>query len=409
MQTVFLEALHRFTCGLKRGAPYQRVEQQLGGGLDDGGGCYRFDAEDALGPYKAQLTAPPPSPAPEEFERVAKAIEAAAVAAGAERVDVTLRETHRAILAGPAEAPRRDARSLLQLEVRCQVGAGANAQSTLLERAYASLPALNAERAAMEKALAGRVADARARLQSLPAPTGALPIVLPPGADAGVLFHELCGHPLEGDVVARRASWLAQRLGESVAPEFVTLVDDPTAGPRVAGYAVDDEGTEARAAHLLRGGKVDEPLLDLRSAQTLQREPNGHGRRATHRRFALPRMSHTALAAHQGSFEELVSEVKRGLCVGYLTPRRIDLLSGDFSFLCPEARLIEDGKLGAFVQPLLIEGNALEALRGIERVGADLDTFYGMKGCGKLDQGGLPVSFGNPSLRIAKVHVRPAP
>jgi TldD protein len=118
-------------------------------------------------------------------------------------------------------------------------------------------------------------------------------------------------------------------------------------------------------------------------------------------------MSHTLLAPHQGTLEALLRPIRSGLLVRYLTPRHVNLLSGDFSFFIVEAQRIDDGQVGPFVAPCLLRGNGLVALAGIEAVGADLATFHGLKGCGKLDHGPLPVSFGNPTVRISGLSVDP--
>jgi len=231
--------------------------------------------------------------------------------------------------------------------------------------------------------------------------------VLPPGADAGVFLHEVCGHPLEGDVVARGGSYLAARRGQRVAGEHVTVVDDPCRGAGSLGYALDDEGTPARAAPLIQRGVVTEPLLDRDTAAELGLPSNGHGRRVSFRHPPLPRMAHTELSPHQGRFEDLVAGVERGLLIRALTPRHVDLLSGDFSFFIVEAQRIEHGQVRGFIGPALLRGNGLTALAGIDAVGGDVAPFFGLKGCGKLDHGPLPVSFGNPTVRIHGLSVTP--
>ncbi len=382
------------------------MEHRAGGELD-----YRYG--DPLPPEWAPLAAPLETIPPlatgleREFEGLARQLEAAGLAAGASRVEPTFRHCQRTLLAGAREAPGMDSRTTLQLEVRLYAGAGPTAQLALLERAWVSEAALHQQWPALLEQVAARAVDAQRKLEAVEAPEEELTILIPPGSDAGVLFHELCGHPLEGDVVCRRSSYLARRLGQQVAPDFVQVVDDPTGASDTVGYGLDDEGTAPQAVTLLRAGKVDAPLLDLQSARTLGLPPNGHGRRSTFKRFALPRMSHTQLAPHRGTVGEILAETERGLWLTHLTPRRVDLLSGAFSFLIAEARLIQDGRLGPFLRPAVLEGLGLEALARIDRVGGDLQTFYGMKGCGKLDQGGLPVSFGQPSVRISRLAVRP--
>jgi TldD protein len=86
----------------------------------------------------------------------------------------------------------------------------------------------------------------------------------------------------------------------------------------------------------------------------------------------------------------------------------MDVATGDFSFHVLEGRRIERGSLGPPVQPLVISGNALDALAAIDAIGEDVEDFVPSGGgCGKLDQGPLFVSFGSPTVRIRELDVRP--
>lgn len=355
----------------------------------------RAQAKEAL-----EATTPPSL---EPLEDGLNTLGAHAASLGAQ-LQLGLRETDQRVVCGSGARVRTDRRRDLVLELKLTVSRDGKSASLQRERAYADGAAF-ASAAAELRALVGQMqALALQRLEPAPAPTGPLTVVIPPGADAGVFFHEVCGHPLEGDVVARGASYLARRLGARVAVSFVEVRDDPTLHTGVS-FLLDDEGTPATPARMIAGGHVQDPLLDLGAAAHLGRTSNGHARRVSFRHPALPRMSHTLLAPHQGTFEEIVRGVSHGLLVRYLTPRHVNLLSGDFSFFIVEAQRIDDGEVGPFVAPCLLRGNGLSALEGIEAVGADLATFHGLKGCGKLDHGPLPVSFGNPTVRISGLTV----
>jgi len=339
----------------------------------------------------------------EPLEDALNTLSAHAQALGAQ-LQLGLRETEQRVVCAVGSTARADHRRDLVLELKLTVTREGKSASLQRERAYLNGEAFTAAGPALRTLLEEMQGLATRRLEAVAAPSGPLTIVLPPGSDAGVFFHEVCGHPLEGDVVARGASYLAQRLGQRVAEPFVEVRDDPTLGAGVS-FTLDDEGTPASPARLITGGEVRDALLDSSAAAQLGRAPNGHARRVSFRHPALPRMSHTLLAPHQGTFEELVRGVSRGLLVRALTPRHVNLLSGDFSFFIVEGQLIEDGQVGPFVTPCLLRGNGLTALAGIEAVGADLAAFHGLKGCGKLDHGPLPVSFGNPTVRISGLTV----
>lgn len=364
--------------------------------------------EAVRGAAGALLEAPGLDPeTPERLASVAETLARVGAREGAAQVECALRAVEQHVLCGPLEAPVRERRRHAVLEVRVRVEQGGKSASLLREAAFEDAGALVEGLPELEARLSEYVALARLRCDAKPAPRETLTVVLPPGADAGVLFHEVCGHPLEGDVVARGASYLATRLGQAVGPEWLSVVDDPLCGPGTVGYRVDDEGTAARKALLVRRGRVEEPLLDAASAKRLGLKPNGHGRRVSWRHYALPRMSHTAVEPHEGRFEEIVGGVGRGLLVRGLTPRHVNLMTGEFSFLVDEAREIHDGQVGAFIGPALLRGDGLRVLAGIDAVGVDRGDFFGLKGCGKLDHGALPVSFGNPTLRIRGLEVTP--
>lgn len=293
------------------------------------------------------------------------------------------------------------------LEFRVFAARGAEQRSVLREHAFADLGCLRAALPSLREAAAVAASDAAARLNDVACPRGERRVLFPPGADAGVFFHEVCGHALEGDVVLRGASLLARCIGDRVAREFLTVVDDPCRGAGTVNFRFDDEGQPARAAVLVHQGVIHEPILDARTAAALRLPPNGHGRRAGFRHPAIPRMAHTAVQPHEGDFQSLLAEIDDGLLVTHLSPRFVSLSGGGFSFFVDEAREIRGGRLGQWVRPALLRSDALAALNAIDRVGADTRPFFGIKGCGKLDQGGLPVSFEHPTLRFDALHIEP--
>jgi TldD protein len=246
-----------------------------------------------------------------------------------------------------------------------------------------------------------------AACESVPCPRGEMPVILDAG-HAAVFFHEVCGHPLEGDIVASGTSYLAPLLGERVAEEYLTVLDDPTAGSSKVAHVIDDEGIPSRPAYLIERGIVREPLLDQRSARLLKLEPNGHARRLNYRHYPIPRMTHTRVAEHAGTLIDALAGIERGLFISKIKIRHMNIASGDFSFIISEARLIEQGQLSAYVGPGLLRGNGLQCLHSIDFVGSDETRFLNAEaGCGKLDQWPLVVSFGQPTIRFRKLTVEP--
>ncbi|AKQ68458.1 TldD protein, part of TldE/TldD proteolytic complex [Myxococcus hansupus] len=327
--------------------------------------------------------------------------------AGAAHLDVLLREVDRRTLVANAEHVRENAQRYAVLEVKAFHDTGAGVAELWRCAAWPDGAKLRAALPELEALVEGMVRELRDTSPIFPCPRGVLPVVFPPGAASGCFFHEVCGHPLEGDVVARGGSYLARRLGQAVAGEHVTVSDDPTDGHGALGFTWDDEGHAAQPVKLLSEGRVDAPLLDARSAVALGRTPNGHGRRVSYRHPPLPRMAHTRVEPHAGHLDALMADIPHGLLVQHLLPRQMDLLSGDFSFYIVEAREIRDGRPGRRVGPGILRGNGLDALAAIDAVGADAKNLFATRGCRKLDHGPLPVSFGQPTVRFRGLLVGP--
>jgi TldD protein len=349
------------------------------------------------------------APLLEPLRELTLSLEQAVRQAGGSAVDVLVHDAWQKVCCGPAEAWAEEERRHTLIELRVSVDQEKRPAHLWRPFWFQDPGALAAARGQLETACVELVQSLQAWPAPAPCPEGELPVVFPPGAASGSFFHEVCGHPLEGDVVARRGSYLAVRLGERVAEEFVTVTDDPTERSSALHYGFDDEGQAARRVALLERGVVGQPLLSRDTAGILGRESNGHGRRVSFRHYPLPRMTHTGVAAGpHGTLEQLLAPVGRGLLVQHLVPRHMNLLSGDFSFFIIEAREIRDGRPGPLIGPGVLSGNGLQALSDLEAVGGERRSLFATRGCRKLDHGPLAVSFTQPSLRFRRLRVTPA-
>jgi TldD protein len=252
------------------------------------------------------------------------------------------------------------------------------------------------------EAVARVAADrALAMLRARPAPSGRLPVVLRRGA-GGVLFHEACGHGLEADLVRRDASVFAGKVGEQVASPLVTLVDDGTFGHEWGTFAIDDEGTPARRNVLIEAGVLTDYLWDLVRARAAGRPSSGNGRRETYRHLPMVRMTNTYLLSGDADPDDIVADTEHGLYCVALGGGQVNTATGDFVFGVTEAYLIERGEITEPVRAAQLIGNGPETLRLVDAVGNDFDTWAGT--CGKQGQG-VPVSSGQPTLRVAELTV----
>ena len=233
-------------------------------------------------------------------------------------------------------------------------------------------------------------------LDSVPAPSGKVPVVLKRGA-GGVLFHEACGHGLEADLVERDASVFAGKVGERVAAAGVTLIDDGTFAREWGTFGIDDEGQPARSNTLIDDGILTDYMWDLVRARKAGRVSSGNGRRETYQELPMVRMTNTYLAAGDTDPEAIIADTDFGVYCVQLGGGQVNTATGDFVFGVTEGYLIEGGKITRPIRAAQLIGNGPAALRDIDAIGNDFATWTGM--CGKSGQS-VPVSSGQPTLRV---------
>jgi TldD protein len=238
-------------------------------------------------------------------------------------------------------------------------------------------------------------------LEAVPAPSGKIPVVLKRGA-GGVLFHEACGHGLEADLVERDASVFRGQVGKLVAAPGVTLVDDGTFAREWGTFAIDDEGQPARSNTLIENGVLTDYMWDLVRARKAGRPSSGNGRRETYQVLPMVRMTNTFLMAGDTDADDIIADTELGVYCVQLGGGQVDTASGDFVFGVTEGYLIENGVITRPIRPAQLIGNGPAALRDIDAIGNDFDTWSGM--CGKSGQS-VPVSSGQPTLRVQNLTI----
>jgi len=238
-------------------------------------------------------------------------------------------------------------------------------------------------------------------LKARPAPSGTLPVVLKRGA-GGVLFHEACGHGLEADLVGKDASVFRGKVGEAVASPLVTLVDDGTYAREWGTYAIDDEGHPAQRNTLIEDGELTDYMWDFLRARKEGRESSGNGRRQSYQHLPMVRMTNTYVLAGDDDPDEIIRQTPHGIYCVQLGGGQVNTATGDFVFGITEAYMIENGEVTEPIRAANLIGNGPEVLRAIDAVGSDFDTWAGT--CGKDGQG-VPVSSGQPTLRVAGMTV----
>jgi TldD protein len=247
------------------------------------------------------------------------------------------------------------------------------------------------------------VREALIKLEAVPAPAGEMMVVLGPGWP-GILLHEAIGHGLEGDFNRKGVSAFSARLGQRVASELVTVVDDGTLPNRRGSLNVDDEGTPTARTVLIERGVLKGYMQDRLNARLLDMPLTGNGRRESFQHPPMPRMTNTFMLAGQDDPAEILRSVSHGLYAVAFGGGQVDITNGKFVFSASEAYLIEDGRVTAPVKGATLIGSGPDVLTRVSRVGHDLRLDEGVGTCGKDGQS-VPVGVGLPTIRVDGITV----
>lgn len=247
------------------------------------------------------------------------------------------------------------------------------------------------------------IRQAQVALEAIDAPAGNMPVVLGAGWP-GVLLHEAVGHGLEGDFNRKGASAFSGKIGEKVASEHCTIIDDGTLKDRRGSLNVDDEGTPSQYNVLIENGVLKGYMQDKHNASLMGVNPTGNGRRESYAHLPMPRMTNTYMLAGKYDQQEIIESVEKGIYAPNFGGGQVDITSGKFVFSASEAYLIEKGKITQPIKGATLIGNGPESMQLVSMVGNDLALDTGVGVCGKDGQS-VPVGVGQPSLKIDEITV----
>ena len=270
---------------------------------------------------------------------------------------------------------------------------------TQLQSGYQALGETRGFELFTEEAVDRTVQEAvRLALQALdaqPAPAGTFPVVLSSSA-GGTMIHEACGHGLEADLALAGMSAFAGKLGQKVAAEGVTIIDDGTLPHKRGSQAIDDEGNPVSRVVLIENGILKAYLQSRKTSRKMGTEPTGNGRRESYRHLPIPRMRNTFLAAGNEAPEDILRDLDRGLLVKRMGGGQVDTVTGNFVFQVTEGYWVEKGVAIYPVKNATLSGCGPEVLKQLTRIGRDLHHFD-IGTCGKDGQG-VPVSDALPTI-----------
>lgn len=241
------------------------------------------------------------------------------------------------------------------------------------------------------------------QLDAIDTPAGKMEVVLGPGWP-GILLHEAVGHGLEADFNRKQTSAFSGLIGQRVASELCTVVDDGTIPDRRGSLNIDDEGEPTTNTVLIENGILRAYLSDYLNAGLMKSTRTGNGRRQSYKYIPLPRMTNTFMLAGPDTKEDIIRSVKRGIYAVQFGGGQVDITSGEFAFSASEAYLIEDGQITAPVKGATLRGSGPESLKHVTAVGNDLELDQGVGVCGKDGQS-VPVGVGLPTIKISEMTV----
>lgn len=232
-------------------------------------------------------------------------------------------------------------------------------------------------------------------------PAGSMPVVVDNGF-GGLMFHEACGHSLEASSVAKGLSVFSDRIGEKIASDIVTLIDDGSIVNAWGSLGVDDEGTPTRKNVLIEKGILKGYMIDKLNARRMKMHPTGSGRRQSYRFPPTSRMTNTFIDKGSSSRDEIIGNTEKGLFAKHISAGSVDPATGDFNFSLSEAYLIENGKITRPVKGATLIGNGNRILQDVDMVGNNLEIGQGY--C-YAESGALFIGAGQPTIRVKAMTV----
>jgi TldD protein len=242
------------------------------------------------------------------------------------------------------------------------------------------------------------------------------------GRAAGVFFHEIFGHRVEGNRQrnADDGQTFSSRVGLPVLPGFLSVIFDPTVKKTgdvelMGHYVYDDQGVKAQRVTVVDEGVLKTFLLDRAPLKSFPKS-NGHGR-AEPGFLPVSRQSNLQVVSSKAvSREQLMNQLRdearrQGKPFGLL----FDNIEGGFTTTgrgSPNAfnvlpnvvyRIYTDGRAPELVRGVDLIGTPLSAFGKIIATDDRIDVFNGV--CG-AESGGVPVSASSPSLLVSEVEVQ---
>ena len=228
-----------------------------------------------------------------------------------------------------------------------------------------------------------------------------MPVVIDNGF-GGVILHEACVHSLEATSVARGLSVFTNMIGEKIASDVVTAIDDGTLRNSWGSLNVDDEGNPTQRNVLIENGVLKSYLFDYRNQRRVNHPLTGSGRRESYKYSPTSRMNNTFIANGKSTFKEIIAATEYGLYAKSMGGGSVNPTTGEFNFAVTEGYMIRNGKICEPVRGATLIGSGKDTLLKIDMVANNLE--YGQGMCGSAS-GSIPTDVGQPTIRVSSMTV----
>lgn len=232
-------------------------------------------------------------------------------------------------------------------------------------------------------------------------PAGVMPVAIENGF-GGVIFHEACGHSLEASSVAYGQSQFAGKLGQKIANEKVTAIDDGTIPGAWGSINIDDEGTPAQKNVLIENGILKSYMIDKFNGRRMGMASTGNARRQSYQYTTTSRMTNTYIAPGTDKNEDIIGSIELGLYAASMGGGSVNPVTGEFNFAVNEGYMIRNGKICEPVRGASLVGKGSDVIQNIDMVGTDMEMGQGM--CGS-SSGSVPTNVGQPLIRVSTITV----
>lgn len=240
-----------------------------------------------------------------------------------------------------------------------------------------------------------RIRSMEGELFAEEAPSGFVPVVFEGGGCTGTFFHEACGHQLEASGLTDH-SVFRHKLGQKIASDKVTLIDDGSIPGLYGSSMFDDEGMPRQKNVLIENGVLKSFMADRLGARRIGVPRTASGRRQGYSYAPRTRMSNTYLAAGPDDPDEMIRSMPEGL---FVTEIGGGTGGQEFTLMASKAYWVKNGQIDRQVKGAMLLGRGDETMLNIDRVGNQMVFEDGGAFCG-ADSGLVCTTTSGARMRV---------